>query len=256
MSMTAPGTPARPWLTYVDGELYGDYRTEEDQLAALPAALAALAALAAGGTVTTSHWDNDRDDGPGWTKPEPVSSCPPVMLLCGTGEPAIIRGLSKVAQRCAAAGRSVRMCVSDDAAEQRQALFAPVRWIIWDDHGYPGPAVGEHLLGELLTGDGQKITAEALMLGCCRGRTPEFTEAIRRYLAGPTAFAGCEHEPGLTHGPLVFSPLLDALAPLIGTGASAESLAEAMNTALGVAARDHPALESARWQAMVLRPGR
>lgn len=64
---------------------------------------------------------------------------PPVMLLCGAGDPEIIRGLAKVAQRCAAAGRSVRMCVSDDASEQRRALFAPVRWIVWDDHGYPGP---------------------------------------------------------------------------------------------------------------------
>jgi hypothetical protein len=46
--------------------MYGDYCTEADQLAELPAA------IAAGGTVTTSHWDHGR-----WTEPEPVGSCPP-----------------------------------------------------------------------------------------------------------------------------------------------------------------------------------
>jgi hypothetical protein len=257
MSTTAPGTLARPWLIYVDGELYGGYRTEEERLSALPEA------AASGEEVTIAHWDPSLADVgrfrqsqvmmPG-SRPT-VAGTPPVMLLCGTGDPAIIRGLSEVAQRCAAAGRSVRMYVSDDAAEQRQALFAPVPWIVWDDHGYPGPAVGEHLLGELLGGE-QKITAEALMLGCCWGRTPEFTEAIRHHLAGPTAFVGCERQAGRTHGPLVFPLLLDALARQIGTGASAESLAQVMNTALDEAARDRPVLRSARWQATVLRPDR
>jgi hypothetical protein len=31
MSTTAPGTPARPWLIYLDGGLYGDYRTEAER---------------------------------------------------------------------------------------------------------------------------------------------------------------------------------------------------------------------------------
>jgi hypothetical protein len=66
MSTTAPGTPARLWLIYADDELYGDYHTEADQLAALPGAIATA------GTVTTSHWADGR-----WTEPEPVSSCPP-----------------------------------------------------------------------------------------------------------------------------------------------------------------------------------
>jgi hypothetical protein len=67
MSTTTPSTPARPWLIYADGELYGDYRTEADQLKALPGA------IAAGEDITISRWDHYGYRGPGWTEPEPVS---------------------------------------------------------------------------------------------------------------------------------------------------------------------------------------
>jgi hypothetical protein len=55
--------PDRPWVIYVDGAPYGDYRTEADQLAAI------AEAAAAGGVVTTAHWDPDGERGPGWTEP-------------------------------------------------------------------------------------------------------------------------------------------------------------------------------------------
>ena len=59
--------PARPWLVYVDGDLFGDYPTQEQQIAALPEA------IGSGGAVTTCHWDRDGDHGPGWTEPEPAT---------------------------------------------------------------------------------------------------------------------------------------------------------------------------------------
>ncbi len=66
-----PGTPdkepVRPWLIYVDGELYGDYRTDADQHRALSGA------AASGGEVMISHWDSDGYRGPGWTDPGPVT---------------------------------------------------------------------------------------------------------------------------------------------------------------------------------------
>lgn len=183
-----------------------------------------------------------------------AAEAPPTVMLCGTGDPRIIKGLLKVTRRYAAGGRSVRLCVSDDAAEQREALFAPVPVIIWDDHGDSGPKVGKHLLHSLLGSDARQITAEALMLGCCWGRTKEFTRVISRYLAAPMAFLGCDDQPGRTHGPLVFSPLLEALAPLTGTGAAPQTLADAMNAALDLAVQDRPVLKSALWKAEVLQP--
>ena len=119
---------------------------------------------------------------------------PPIVMLCGTGDPEIIKGLLEVTRGCTAGGRSVRLCVSNDAAEQREALFAPVPVIIWDDHGRSGPKVGKHLLDSLLGSDARQITAEALMLGCCWGRTEEFTRVISRHLAAPIAFLGCDDQ--------------------------------------------------------------
>jgi hypothetical protein len=51
-----------------------------------------------------------------------TAAAPPLVLLCGTGDPEIITGLAKVALSCAGARRSVRLCVSDDDAEQAGAL--------------------------------------------------------------------------------------------------------------------------------------
>ena len=138
-----------------------------------------------------------------------LTATPPVMLLCGPGDPLIIAGLLKVTTLLAASGRSVRLCVSDDLAELREALFAPVPVIIWDGHGDPGPKVDNRYLDDLLDSGGRRITAEVLVFGCCQGRSREFTDVIRRYLAGPAAFAGCENQPGRSHGPDVFPPLLE-----------------------------------------------
>lgn len=59
--------PDRPWLVWLDGDLFGDFRTQPEQLAAV------TEAAAAGGEVSTSHWDPEGYTGPGWT--EPVIAC-------------------------------------------------------------------------------------------------------------------------------------------------------------------------------------
>ena len=59
--------PDRPWLVWLDGDLYGDFRTQPEQLAAV------TEAAASGGEVSTSHWDPEGYTGPGWT--EPVIAC-------------------------------------------------------------------------------------------------------------------------------------------------------------------------------------
>ena len=178
----------------------------------------------------------------------------PVLLLCGTDDVSIIHGLYKVTRWCATAGLSVRWCVSDDADEVREALLAPVRWIIWDTHGGGGPTIGGHRLDDLLGGGSRRITAEVFMLGCCWGGTAEFTDVISRYLARPTAFLGCQNTPHATHGRLLFPPLLEALRPHIGTGALPDALAKTMNTALDRTRAAHPQLTSAVWKARVLSP--
>ncbi|MGH3157192.1 MAG: hypothetical protein ACRDNF_11530 [Streptosporangiaceae bacterium] len=175
-----------------------------------------------------------------------------VMLLCSADDSTIRDGLFEVAKVRTARRKSLRMCVSDDVAEQREALFAPVCAIIWDGHGGPGPKVDGEPLDSLLGPHGRQITAEALMLGCCWGRTQEFTAIISQYLARPLAFLGCEYKPDRTHGPLVFLPLLDALAPLIGVGEEAQTLVDAMNRALDVITKEHPELKEACWKAEVL----
>ena len=50
--------PNRPWLVWLDGELFGDFRTQHEQLAAV------TEAAAAGGEVSTSHWDPEGYFGP------------------------------------------------------------------------------------------------------------------------------------------------------------------------------------------------
>lgn len=185
-----------------------------------------------------------------------TAAAPPLVLLCGTGDLEIITGLAKVAQSCAGAGRSVRLYVSDDDTEQARAILASVPWIIWDGHGWrwPRPKVGGRFLDEVLSRGGQPITAEAFMLGCCFGATTEFTDVISRHLAGPTAFLGCEYTPDRTHGPLIWPPVIDELAPLIGRGAAPQELAAAMNAGAARAVRAHPELKDAHWKATVLHP--
>lgn len=184
-----------------------------------------------------------------------TAPAPPLVLLCGTGDPEIITGLAAVALSCAGAGRSVRLCVSDDDTERARAL-ASVRWMIWDDHGWrwPRPKVAGRFLDEVLGRAGQPITAEAFMLGCCYGGTTEFTDVISRHLAAPTAFLGCEHTPDRTHGPLIWPPVVDELARLIGRGADPQELADAMNAGVATAIRSHPELKPAHWEATVLHP--
>jgi len=58
----ANDTPARPWLIYVDGELYGDFKTETDREKALPEPRAT-------GAVALSQWETDDYHGPGWPEP-------------------------------------------------------------------------------------------------------------------------------------------------------------------------------------------
>lgn len=178
---------------------------------------------------------------------------PPVLLLCGTDDTSIIYGFYRVTRWCAEAGLSVRSCVTDDPVEVREALVTPVRWIIWDTHGHDGPTIGGHDLDKLLA-DGRRITAQAFMLGCCWGGTSEFTAMIRRHLGQPTAFLGCQHQPRATHGRLLFPPLLEALAPLIGTRAKPETLKGAMRTALARTTAAHPQLQPAGWDVQVLQP--
>jgi hypothetical protein len=59
--------PVRPYLTYLDGELYGDYRTAAERARELPEA------VAAGENVTVSNWEPEAAAGPRWTEPRPVA---------------------------------------------------------------------------------------------------------------------------------------------------------------------------------------
>jgi hypothetical protein len=86
------------------------------------------------------------------------------------------------------------------------------------------------------------------------GGTTEFTDVISRHLAGPTAFLGCEYTPDRTHGPLIWPPVVDELAPLIGRGTAPEELAAAMNAGAAKAMQAHPELKDAHWHATVLHP--
>ena len=184
-----------------------------------------------------------------------MPSVAPLLLVCGPDDSSIIYGFYWVTRWGASAGVSLRWCVSDDPNELRKALLAPVRWIIWDTHGgWDGPTFGGHRLDELLGGGTRRITAKVFMLGCCWGGTPKFTNEIRRYLAQPTAFLGCQEQPGSSHGRKLFPPVLEALSPLVGTRAAPKALVAVMNTALAAAVAKTPALGDACWQAKVLRP--
>jgi hypothetical protein len=57
----------RPWLVNIDGGLFGDFPTQEKQMAALPEA------PAADRKIPIADWVPDGNHGPGWTRPEPAS---------------------------------------------------------------------------------------------------------------------------------------------------------------------------------------
>lgn len=181
---------------------------------------------------------------------------PLATLLCNSAERSIVNGLRETARWCRDSGLHVRLYVLDDLADQCEALQAPVRAIIWDGHSSWDdnvPGIDGSPLDRVFVRDDRRITAEALIIGCCWGATSEFTDVIRRYLAEPTAYVGCLKRPGKTHGGLVFPPLLEALASL-EPGADLDTRVEALREALGNAAVDWPAVRPAEWKADRLSP--
>ena len=187
-----------------------------------------------------------------------TGSEPLATLLCNSAERSIVNGLRETARRCRDSGLHVRLYVFDDLADQREVLLTPVRAIIWDGHSSwddDVPGVDGSPLAGVLGRDRRRITAEALIIGCCWGADSEFTDVIRDYLAAPTAYVGCQKQPGKTHGGMVFPPLLEALASL-EPGAELDMRVEALREALDNAAADWPAIKPARWKADRLSPPR
>jgi hypothetical protein len=183
-------------------------------------------------------------------------SGPLATLLCDSAERSIVNGLRETARRCRDSGLHVRMYVFDDLADQREALLTPVRAIIWDGHSSwddDVPGVDGSPLDGVFGRDDRRITAEALIIGCCWGATSEFTDVIRRYPAAPTAYVGCLKKPGKTHGAIVFPPLLETLASL-EPGADLDTRVAALRQALDTAAADWPAVRPADWTADRLSP--
>jgi hypothetical protein len=180
---------------------------------------------------------------------------PLATLLCNSAERSIVNGLRETARRCRDNGLHVRLYVFDEVADQREALLAPARAIIWDGHSSwgHGPGVDGSPLEGVFGRDGRRITAEALIIGCCWGATTEFTDVIRRYLAAPTAYIGCQKKPGKTHGAIVFPPLLEALASL-EPGVELDTRVEALREALDKAAADWQAVRQSEWKADRLSP--
>jgi hypothetical protein len=181
---------------------------------------------------------------------------PLATLLCNSAERSIVNGLRETARWCRGSGLCVRLYVFDDLADQREALLTPVRAIIWDGHSSwddDVPGVDGSPLDGVFGRDDRRITAEALIIGCCWGATSEFTDVIRRYLAAPTAYVGCLKRPGKTHGAIVFPPLLEALASL-EPRADLDTRVEALREALDKAAVDWPTVRPAEWKADRLSP--
>lgn len=92
-----------------------------------------------------------------------------------------------------------------------------------------------------------------MIISCCWGATSEFTDVIRRYLAAPTAYIGCQKKPGKTHGAIVFPPLLEALASL-EPGEELDTRVEALREALDKAAADWQAVRQSERKADRLSP--
>lgn len=187
-----------------------------------------------------------------------TGSGPLATLLCNSAELSIVDGLRDTARRCRDSGLHVRMYVFDELADQREALLAPVRATIWDGHSNGDddePGIDGSPLAGIFGRDRRRITAEALIVGCCRGAGSKFTDVICRYLAAPTAYVGCLKEPGLTHGAIVFPPLLEALASL-EPGADLDTRIAALREALDNTAAAWPAIKPAKWTADRLSPPR
>jgi len=185
-----------------------------------------------------------------------TGSGPLATLLCNSAEPSIVNGLRETARRCRDSGLHVRMYVFDELADQREALLTPVRAIIWDGHSSwddDEPGVDGSPLEGVFGGDGRCITAEALIVGCCWGAHSDFTDVICGYLAAPTAYVGCQKQPGKTHGAIVFPPLLEALGAL-EPGADLDMRVTALREALDKTAADRPAIRQAQWKADRLSP--
>jgi hypothetical protein len=187
-----------------------------------------------------------------------TGSEPLATLLCNSAERSIVNGLRETARRCRDSGLHVRMYVFDELADQREALLTPVRAIIWDGHSSwddDEPGVDGSPLAGVFGNDGRYITAEALIIGCCWGAGSEFTDVIRGYLAAPTAYVGCQKQPGKTHGAIVFPPLLEALASL-APGADLDTRVETLREALDNTAAAWPTIKPAKWTADRLSPPR
>ena len=144
-----------------------------------------------------------------------AGSEPLATLLCNSAERSIVNDLRETARRCRDRGLHVRLYVFDELADQREALLTPVRAIIWDGHSNGDddePGVDGSPLAGIFGRDRRHL--KALIVGCCRGAGSKFTDVIRGYLAAPTAYVGCQKQPGKTHGAIVFPPRLEALASL------------------------------------------
>lgn len=130
------------------------------------------------------------------------------------------------------------MCMSGEMGIVREAIFASVGQLVIDGHGWPGARLGKDWeMGALLGVDGRQLDVRVLMLGCCRGRTEEFTSVIARHLGGPTAFVGCTGQPRTSEGPIVFPPLLIAAAPLVAAGGNAIRVGGGHRGGIGQACR-------------------
>ena len=185
-----------------------------------------------------------------------TGSGPLATLLCNSAERSIVNGLRETARRCRDSGLHVRMYVFDEPADQREALLTPVRAIIWDGHSSwddDEPGVDGSPLAGVFGNDGRRITAEALIIGCCWGAGSKFTDVIRGYLAAPTAYVGCQKQPGKTHGAIVFPPLLEALASL-EPRADPDTRVAALREALDQTAAAWPTIKPAKWTADLCVP--
>jgi hypothetical protein len=112
-------------------------------------------------------------------------------------------------------------------------------------------------MGALLGVDGRQLDARVLMLGCCRGRTEEFTSVIARHLGGPTAFVGCTGQPRTSEGPIVFPPLLIAAAPLVAAGATPSEMEAVIGAELDKLVTGHSKgsyLQESGWGVRTLFP--
>jgi hypothetical protein len=150
----------------------------------------------------------------------------------------------------------VRLHVLDHPDDRRDALFTPVRWIVWDGHGMrdPGPGFDDEPLQDVLGSDNGKFKAEVLIVGCCWGAAKPFTDIIGRHLETPIAYVGCKNTPGKTEGGILYPRLLETLARQ-ASGTDPGTLVTALRSVIAttISANTKPkSLGAAGWTAMVL----